>query len=69
MSAWTSIRRGLEPSKMRLRIEPILSSWRFFRSSSDGFGHSLSPSEVILKIPISEVDPKRFLDVRRILSS
>lgn len=63
------MRRGRVPSRTRLKIDPMRGSWRFWRSSAEGLGHSWSPFPVILKIPISEVEPKRFLEVLRILKS
>ncbi len=59
--AWISTIMGRDPSIMRLRIEPTRSSWRCARSSFDGFGHSISPFSVILKIPTSLVVPNLFL--------
>ena len=63
--AWISTRIGRVPSMLATTTEPGTSTGRSARNSADGLATACSPCSFISKTPISLVEPKRFLTVRR----
>ena len=43
---------------------PLSSSARSANKDADGLASSAKPSSIMVKIPVSDVDPKRFLIAR-----
>ena len=63
-SACTSTRIGRVPSIVGSSTEPGPEGW-LDANAADGSATGLSPASVISKMPISLVEPKRFLAARR----
>jgi hypothetical protein len=64
--AWSSIRIGLEPSRLGTTTDPEAGWVRSERKNSEGLTTSTNPESFISKTPISFVEPKRFLTALKI---
>ena len=64
VSAWISTNSGRLPSNTGTTAEPTVSPGRWERKALEGFSTSASPLPFISNIPISLVEPKRFLTLR-----
>ena len=64
--AWISTKIGRLPSIATTIADPVAPSKRSSKKTCDGLATSFNPPSSISKIPISLVDPKRFLTARKI---